>query len=326
MAAEGGGGARSRKGHRHQGRFRVDFIMTKIEGSALTGRSDTPRLRVVRHDSELGYWESTFGDPDPRLRGLVEGPYQGWVESTTAAMMRREVPSGIVPVIINLGPPYGVIDTSGRMQPRYLGSFVAGLHDSFALIESGGFAICLQFNLSPLGAYQFLGVPMHTLTNRVIELDDILGTTASRLTAQLQDAPDWETRFGILDAFIANRLASAKSPSPGIRWAWRQLNEAGGLIDVGSLASELNCSHKHLITQFRREIGLPPKTLARIVRFSRVSRILKRNDVTNWALIAQRCGYYDQAHLIRDFREFAGSTPGEYLGRILPDGGGVAGF
>jgi AraC-like DNA-binding protein len=304
---------------------RADFTMTQRKRSACTGHSDASRLRVVRHDSDLGFWESTSREPDARLRELIEGPYQGWVEKMTGGMLRREVPSGIVPMIINLGPAYGLIDPTGQTQPRYLGSFVAGMHDSFALTQSPGFATCLQVNLKPLGARQLLNVPMHSLANCVIELEDVLGITARHLAERMQDVSDWESRFQILDAFIALRLAKAKSPPPGICWAWRQLNETGGLIGARSLAAELGCSHKHLITQFRREIGLPPKTLARILRFSRVTEALSRNRVESWAQIAHLCGYYDQAHLIRDFREFAGSTPGEYLGRVLPDGGGIAG-
>jgi AraC-like DNA-binding protein len=288
--------------------------------------TDSCEPGLVRHDSELGFWESVTRTPDPRIAGLIEGPYQGWIEKTVAPMSRRETPAGIVPVILNLGPPYGVLDPTGRSKPRYLGSFVAGLHESFALIESTGFAICLQFNLSLLGAYQFLGVPMNTLVNQTIELEDVLGHCAPRLTARLQNAADWETRFRLLDAFIADRVAKARPVSPAIGWAWRQLEDSGGLIDVRYLASELRCSHKHLITLFRREIGLPPKMLARIIRFNEVVTALKATDTPRWTEIAYRCGYYDQAHLIRDFREFAGSTPSEFLGRILPDGGGVAGF
>jgi AraC-like DNA-binding protein len=299
--------------------------MTQLHPAAFTGRSDTSFIAMVRHDSELGFWESTSREPAPRLRGLIIGPYQGWVEKSSGNMLRREVPSGIVPIIVNLGPAYGLIDPTGRTQPRYVGSFVAGLHESFAVTESASHAICVQINMSPLGAYQFLGVPMHSLANQVIELEDILGKTVRRLIAQMQDVSDWATRFALLDAFIANRVERSKAPSPGICWAWRQLNETVGPNSVGGLAAELGFSHKHLITQFRREIGLPPKALARIVRFSRVASILKRNEFANWVEIAHRCGYYDQAHLIRDFREFAGSTPGEYVGRILPDGGGVAG-
>ena len=89
--------------------------------------------------------------------------------------MRREVPAGIIPFIINLGPAYGLLDPSGRTPPRYVGSFVAGLHESFALTESPCFGMCVQVNLNPLGARQLLGVPMHSLANCEIELEDILG-------------------------------------------------------------------------------------------------------------------------------------------------------
>jgi AraC-like DNA-binding protein len=284
------------------------------------------RLRFVRHDSELGCWESIFREPDPRLKGLIDGPYQGWVERTTGLMLRREVPSTIVPLIINLGPAYRLIDPSDRTRPPLeLDSFVAGMHESFALVESGGFAICVQVNFRALAARAFLGVPMDTLTNRVVALEDILGRSVRRLVWQMQDAPDWAARFDILDAFILERVEKAAPPSSAVRWACRQLDETGGLVSVGSLAAELGSSRKHLIAQFRREIGLPPKTLARIIRFDRVTRMLKRDDVVSWIKIAQHCGYYDQAHFIRDFREFAGSTPTEYLGRLLPEGGGLSG-
>jgi AraC-like DNA-binding protein len=299
--------------------------MTQLQSSARTTLYDTPNLRSIRHNSELGSWESIFREPDPRLEGLVDGPYQGWVERTTGLMLRREVPSTIVPLIINLGPAYRLIDPDHTRPPLKLNSFVAGMHESFALVESGGFAICVQVNFRALGACQFLAVPMDTLTNRVVELEDILGRAARRLASQMQNAPDWASRFDILDSFILARVEEAAPPSPAVRWAWRKLNESGGLISIGNLASELGYSRKHLITRFRREIGLPPKTLARIIRFGRVTQVLKRDDDESWVEIAHRCGYYDQAHLIRDFREFAGSTPSDYLGRLLPDGGGLAG-
>ena len=299
--------------------------MTTLETSTITGRRDEPPLRVVCHDSDLGYWQSTSREPDHRLRGLIEGPYQGWVEKTTRTWLRREVPAGIIPMIINLGPAYGLVDPSGQTPTRYVGSFVAGLHESFAMTESPRVGTCLQVNFNPVGASQLLGVPMNTLANCAIELEDVIGITARRLATRMQEAFDWHARFCMLDEFLIDRLGRTIPPSPGIVWAWRRLNETGGMISARSLAAELGCSNKHLITRFRREIGLPPKAVARIIRFSRVAEALKQNQVNHWARIAQHCGYFDQAHLIRDFREFAGSTPGEYLGRVLPDGGGIAG-
>jgi AraC-like DNA-binding protein len=72
-------------------------------------------------------------------------------------------------------------------------------------------------------------------------------------------------------------------------------------------------------------LGLPPKVIGRILRFDRVKRRLERADGHGLSEIALDCGYYDQAHLNRDFRAFAHATPTEFLARRLPDGGGVAG-
>ena len=75
--------------------------------------------------------------------------------------------------------------------------------------------------------------------------------------------------------------------------------------------------------EFREHVGLPPKQLARIVRFHRAAKMVQPGRMGCWTEIALKCGYYDQAHFNRDFREFAGATPGAYLQRLLPDHGGV---
>ena len=95
-------------------------------------------------------------------------------------------------------------------------------------------------------------------------------------------------------------------------------------MPVGELARELSCSRRHLIGRFREQVGPAPKTAARLVRFQRTVRLLERRDGDRFAEIAQRCGYYDQAHMNREFRELAGTAPGEFVARLLPDGLGVA--
>jgi AraC-like DNA-binding protein len=127
-----------------------------------------------------------------------------------------------------------------------------------------------------------------------------------------------------VDAFVASRLAEAPPPSPSVAWAWKRLGENRGRLDIGALAGELGCSRKHLIAQFREQVGLPPKTVARILRFRGVLESLERANGTRLAEVAQECGYYDQAHLNRDFREFAGITPTEFLDRRLPGAEGSA--
>jgi AraC-like DNA-binding protein len=92
---------------------------------------------------------------------------------------------------------------------------------------------------------------------------------------------------------------------------------------VEALAAEIGCSRRHLDTGFREQVGLTPKLLGRILRFQHA--VALSGTGPGWAEIAQRCGYYDQAHLIRDFNQFAGSSPGDFARRQLPDGGGVVG-
>jgi len=160
----------------------------------------------------------------------------------------------------------------------------------------------------------------------VLPLDAVLGPEAARLEERLHDAPAWRARFRILDAFFLTRLAAARAPAPPLAHAWRRLRETDGRIAVGALAQEVGWSRRHLVAQAREHLGLPPKTLARILRFQRAVRLLEADAGPGLAEIAADCGFYVQPHLNRDFRELAGGAPTDFLARRLPDGAGISGF
>ncbi len=166
---------------------------------------------------------------------------------------------------------------------------------------------------------------MHELTNRVVELEDLLGPRTALLVERLYDAPGWAERFDVLDAALARRLADTPPPAPEVAWAWDRLHATDGAFPVTALASELGWSRRRLGAAFRDQVGLPPKLLARILRFDRVVARLRTQDPERWADVAYDAGYYDQAHFNRDFRELAGITPSAFLASRLPDGGGFAG-
>ncbi len=90
-------------------------------------------------------------------------------------------------------------------------------------------------------------------------------------------------------------------------------------MPVAELAAEAGVSRKYLTDLFRRDVGLGPKTIARIERFKAALARLGGLDHVPWAELAAQCGNYDQAHLIRDFRAFSGFAPGELVGRSRPD-------
>jgi AraC-like DNA-binding protein len=108
-----------------------------------------------------------------------------------------------------------------------------------------------------------------------------------------------------------------------VSWAWQQLHASHGTQAIGLLVEEAGCNHKQFIAQFREQIGLPPKTLARLLRFDHAVNRIKRGGTPDWPALAHTCGYFDQAHFNKDFRRFAGVTPGEYQRRLLPGNGGV---
>jgi AraC-like DNA-binding protein len=274
--------------------------------------------RVLRHESELGGWELVLRAPDARLARLVSD-YQGYVERGSPPPLRQQAPTTFLPLIVNFGSPWEIGDAEDAVPTAYA-SFLAGLGEHSSYVRATGPASCIQVNLTPLAAHMFLGLPMNELANRVVTLEDVLPRRAHRLTERLEDAPTWEARFALLDDVFTSQLAEAREPSADVAWAWTMLERTHGRAPIGWICDKLGRSRRHLAARFREQIGLTPKTVARLFRFERAVALLRRRDVS-LAELAFECGYYDQAHLNRDFREFAGRSPAAYARRIGPDGG-----
>jgi AraC-like DNA-binding protein len=234
----------------------------------------------------------------PHIRSLA-----GWHERVDGPVRRAELPGGRIVLVVSFGP---TLDVDGRR----FGSFVAGLHDAPALTEHAGEGYGIQAYLTPLGGRRLLGLPMGELTRQVVELEDLIGRGAHELADRLATAPDWPTRFALLERVIAERTLAAPPVAPELDWAWRRLHDTDGAVPIGELAHELGWSRRHLSATMRRELGMAPKALARLLRFERaVERLRAGADFPDVALDS---GYYDQAHFNRDFKAFAGVTPTEY--------------
>jgi AraC-like DNA-binding protein len=248
----------------------------------------------------------------PGLRRHIRR-YVGYAERTAEPTRQREPPSTGVVLIFGLGPELRLVDQTDPTRPAMrLGSFVAGLDDTCAVIEHDGEMRGVQVDLTPLAARMIFRVPMHALAHQVVALEDLLGREAGRLEDRLLDAGTWSERFDLIESALGKRLAAAEPPPPDIDWAWRRVTTARGSVRIADMAAELGCSRKHLATRFREHVGLPPKLLARLLRFGYAIELLGSSPHLTVADVAAACGYYDQAHLDRDFREFAATTPTAY--------------
>lgn len=275
---------------------------------------------VERHETDAAQWEVVRRRPRAELSPYLLGAPEGWTQRRGKPLALRELPFPGVPMIFNLGEPWEVKDP--LTSPERRSSFLAGMHVAPSIVSAASSWSCVEIRLTPLGARQLLGVPMYEFANRTLELDDVF-SGAGELATRLPEARSWEARFDLVEGFLARRLADSVSPLPGVEWSWHRLRHTGGRAPIGLLAAELGWSHRLFIARFRDQVGLAPKTAARVLRFDRAVAALRSPPRQELAHIALQCGYFDQAHLNRDFREFAHTTPTGFLSSRL-DSGGIA--
>jgi AraC-like DNA-binding protein len=254
------------------------------------------------HDAAHGVsWELARCGVDARLSRLVVDAV-GYTEHSDGPVWRRQLPHPAVTVILSLGPSI-VVDGVARR------SFVAGMHDVWTTTEFTGGQCGVELRLTPLGARLLLGMPAAELTNVVTPLPVL-----DRLAARLAGTPDWNGRLDLLESVLLGASADGPAADPAIAWAWRVLRRRGGDVPVGALAAEIGWSRRHFAARFRAEIGLSPKVAARVLRLDRARSLLARGEPAG--LVAARCGYTDQSHLVREFRALAGCTPNGYVAEL----------
>jgi methylphosphotriester-DNA--protein-cysteine methyltransferase len=245
----------------------------------------------------------TAAAPDPLLSRWVRG-YVGLTSELTVTA-ERHLPSGEAALVLNSGEPYHVIGP--REALRVTWAAVMGVHTApFRTLGDGRKSVILV-RLTPAAVQRLLGVPMASLTNRWADLEALDADLARALAAGVDEARCSSERFAAVDAVLGRRLAAAKS-TPVVA-AWEQIGRSGGVVRVGELARNVGVSHRRLLGGFRREVGVGPKTAARIARFNRVLADMGRIRMAPGAREAVAHGYFDQAHMLAEFRAFAHATP-----------------
>jgi AraC-like DNA-binding protein len=270
------------------------------------------------------------GVPEPAVR-LVRptartvdfvSRYAAYDERFDRPTRRNEAASCDTTIVIGFGDPVRALDLA-RPDPDWSvhRRFVAGPGVAPTVTEVSGVQRGLQVDLTPLGVRALLGVPAGALAGTTIELDAVLGRAGSRLVDQLERLPSWTERMAFLEQEITRRADVAPRPPPEIAWAWQRIRETRGATGIDALGASLGWSRRRLIAAFRDEFGLPPKTVARLVRLEFALRLLWPDGrrTRNIADVAYEAGYYDQAHLDRDFAEFAGATPTAYRSALPAD-------
>jgi AraC-like DNA-binding protein len=226
------------------------------------------------------------------------------------------VPSGTFELVINLDQDeiriYESPD-SDRCR-RYAGAVVSGAFSRSFIIDTREHAAVMGVHFRPGGAFPFLDAPADALMDAHVELEALWSPSAAgRLRQQLCAASTPGERFLLLEdalrAHFFRPLQRRRAVDLGMRLLGRRE------MPVADVANQIGFSHRRFIEIFKEEVGMTPKLFSRIRRFQEVLTLAQVGPAPEWATLALACDYFDQAHLIRDFLQFAGMSPAEYLRR-----------
>ena len=281
-----------------------------------------PHTQVFEHDSPLGRWSIATRRVHPALRGVVA---QLWHGAGSVAYQRdRILPRGQSYLLINLGPPqYMVLAQPRETRVVFDDIWFSGLYEAPIDTEAPHGNVLLGVAFTATGAAKLLRGPQSLFANRTGSFADVFGRAALHLRQRLLEIGDASARLALAEAWLLETCVSGRDIHPLVHWATQRLADCGGGVRTAALARDAGCSRKHLAGLFREQVGIAPKTLARVFRFQEVLAQLQSSRTADWSELAYRCGYYDQSHLIHDFRQFAGLSPGEFAQHAQPDSGSV---
>jgi AraC-like DNA-binding protein len=177
--------------------------------------------------------------------------------------------------------------------------------------DGGPWVVGVRFR--PGAALGLVGVAARELLDDAAEARDVWGAEGRSLDARLVDASDSRAARACLSAALLARLPQAGAPDARLSRAVATLTRAAGELPIPAVASEVGVGERQLERLFVERVGYGPKLFARVVRLDAATRaIATRGTTSSWATVAARCGYSDQAHLVREFRALTGVTPVVY--------------
>jgi AraC-like DNA-binding protein len=256
--------------------------------------------------------------PAAPLAGFIEVLWY-WEGTARPHEFERLLPDGSTELILNLGEDQvRVYDRRDlRRFERLDGATLVGPHSQFFVIDTAEQDRVMGVHFRPGGSFPFLPLPLDELHDLHISLSDVWGGFARELRERLLAAKTVEGRFDLLEAGLLERVAKPLERHRAVAHALGEFL-SGGARTIADVTDATGLSARRFIEVFKQQVGMPPKQFCRVRRFQRVIRGLAVGGAIDWAGVAAESGYFDQAHLIHDFRAIAGISPGEYAGLRTP--------
>lgn len=224
------------------------------------------------------------------------------------------LPDGCVEIIFDLADRFVQYHEDGRVELQAR-TIIAGQMSRGILIGPTGETDLFGVRFQPAGAFPLFGTPLYELTDIIIDASLLFGSDESFLFEQLSEKTNITERTNIFDTHFRSKAAASKMSAGDAEVAADLIVKSRGTLAVGNIASKLGLSERRLERTFRDRIGISPKLFSRIERFQTFLRNVDAEPNRGLLDLALDAGYYDQSHMIRDFRAFTGSSPTAFLGR-----------
>lgn len=221
---------------------------------------------------------------------------------------QRVIPDGCTEMIFHYGDLYRQYfeDGSSIIQPR---CFVFGQITTYLEIEPTGASGVLSARFLPEGLQSFLSIPVSHLENKAVSLIEVFGAEGERLGNEVLSATHNYQRIQMIEAFLLAKLTQPKTVDNITKQCVDVIMRSGGQVAMNQLTNELNIHRRNMERKFMSIIGMSPKQLAKVVRLQATLKMLEQKKFTSLTSLAYENGYYDQAHFIKDFKEFTGISP-----------------
>lgn len=233
-------------------------------------------------------------------------------ESAAPANAGEILPDGSVEIVLSFADPVKH-QQPGTAPGGFLERMVVGQLDRRTIVEYTGRVDLVGIRFQPTGAYRFFGTPLRELRGQIIKIDDLSGRIDRQIANRIDPAEPLTRRIAVLEQILLEQLSHVLRPDSVVDEAVGAIQHAKGQMQIAELITGLKISDRQLERRFHDRVGIGPKLLCRIMRFQHVMEIAEQSRQPSWSALAVDCGYYDQAHLIQDFQQFAGAPPARFF-------------
>ena len=251
-------------------------------------------------------------NPSPELQPFVKCFWSLEDEATNEHAKQRILPDGCIEMVLHYGDPYRQYfeDGSSILQPK---SFIYGQITKYIEIAPTGVSGIISARFLPDGISPFINLPVSSLENKAVPLAEVFFEDGKKLEEKMLKANDNKERIKLIETFLLSRLTEPTTIDTITKSCVEVIFQSKGQIGLAELADKMNINRRNMERKFIAAIGISPKQLARVARLQATLKMLEQKKFTSLTEIAYENGYFDQAHFIKDFKEFTGISPKSFF-------------